>query len=120
MELYELPDDNIRFIITELFHPIHIQVISKNPYAKSVNCIITITKWEDDVLNKYDLCLILADPFLEKNPIKTDIPVYDCTIDQYKELCASFGVLPHWLNNTPYIKDIKIERTNYEDKCRYY
>lgn len=108
-EFLSLTDDEIRQIVTDIFHPKKITCIKRNKTLQEITCKI-YTEWGDPndekgVITIADT-LTLSDPFSDLEPILVDFSIQSEDKERYKQFCFAKGITP-WLKDNPYLEDEK-------------
>ena len=106
-EFLSLTDDEIRQIVTDIFHPKKITCIKRNKTFQEITCKIYM-EWgdpadEDGIYTMADT-LTLKDPFKNlSGAISVDFSVLGEDYHRFKQFCFAKGISP-WLKDNPYLE----------------
>ena len=106
-EFLSLTDEEVKYILTDLFHPIKIENIFRSEDFNEIYADITTDGWEsfNDDGNKVENVLIDT-VILRPNSLYVDFSIYDSDLIKYKQWLFSRGVCD-LLRDNPYLKEIK-------------
>ena len=106
-EFLSLTDEEVKYILTDLFHPIKIENIFRSEDFNEIYADITTDGWEsfNDDGNKVENVLIDT-VILRPNSLYVDFSIYDSDLLKYKQWLFSRGVCD-LLRDNPYLKEIK-------------
>jgi len=113
-KITDLSDDQIRYIVNEIFKPKEIKNIERDNEWECVTCNITTTwngdvgEGEDEIIECEDE-LELKDPFEYGSPLRVDFSISCDDVRKYKQLCFAFGIFPNWLSSNKYIRNLTFE-----------
>ena len=103
-ELTDLTDDEIKQIITDLFHPISIDSISRYGYDEIL--VLFTWKWNDDIIEDE---IRMSVPGFANGGISADFTLSAEDYLRYNQFLLAKGVNPY-LKNNPYL-EVKNETT---------
>lgn len=111
MKITDLSDGDIRYIVNEIFEPKKIENIVRDEELESISCDITTTweggEGEDDFDTEDEL--VMYNPFSYRSPLHPPYSLTGDDIRKYRQLCVSLGVLPDWLSDNKYIRNLTFE-----------
>lgn len=110
-KISSLTDEEIKFIVNEIFKPEKITRIKRNKKEDSISCKI-YTKWYTPDTASSETSILISDIVVLRNPFNNGedaIESYGYPIDRenYKQLklfCFAKGIFPsEWIENNPYL-----------------
>lgn len=112
MKITDLSDDDIRYIVNEIFEPKKIENIVRDEEWESVSFTMTTTWKGDEGEDDFDIedDVIMYNPFSYNSPFHLPFNDTENDTEKYKQLCVSLGVLPDWLSDNKYIRNLTFER----------
>lgn len=106
-EFLSLTDDEIRFIVNDIFNTEKIENIVRNEDEQTITCDITTDGWEDGD-SSYSMTdeLALSMPTLTDCGISVDFSVNAEEKHKWRQFCVAKGCNPY-LNSNPYLDNQK-------------
>lgn len=102
-EFLSLSDEEIKFIVNEIFHPVKIDNIKRDKAWNAITCDITTDGWKDgettfSVTDELELRM----PSLNDNGLDVDFSILAKDCIQYKQYLLSKGC-NEYLKDNPYL-----------------
>ena len=98
-EFLDLTEEEIRFILTDIFHPVKIENIQKDPDCDEITAEITTGGWNDGESEDFEITDTVE---LTPNGINVDFSVDAGDRLKYKQFLLEKGC-DYRLKNNPYI-----------------
>lgn len=98
-EFLDLTEEEIRFILTDIFHPVKIENIQKDLYCDEITAEITTGGWNDGESEDFEVTDVIE---LSPRRINVDFSVDNDDILKYKQFLLAKGC-DYRLKNNPYM-----------------
>lgn len=103
-DFLSLTDEEIKFIVKEMFNPTEISDIQRNEEEKEITCMITTDGWEDGETENFSITdeLTLKQPTLYSPGIFIDFAVGAEEMKKWRQFCLAKGCNAY-LEDNPYL-----------------
>ena len=96
-----LTDDEIRFIVQEIFDPVKIENIQRDAECREIVCDITTDGWSDGETESFPIMdeLILREPSAMSCGICVDFSIDASEKKKWRQFCIAKGCHPDFKDN---------------------